>query len=237
MGKDMARRAAAAAVLLGAGCAGVPTREPVPLSELRKQGAVLQAHEYSCGAAALATLMGLFGKPVGEAELLKRVFPKGLPLEAAPDGKKRLRALNLEDLERGARDAGFSVVSLQLDARGVERSLSDLKPAIARMYLYQSYLHFVVLRDIKDGWVSITDPAYGHVKLPAGQFLAAWDKGDRVLLAVGRKPFYAWKTRDGGAMYLKRQEDDRVASSESLDPTPLYGSIHRRLPELGSLPR
>lgn len=220
-----------------AACSGVPTREPVPLSELRRKGAVLQAHEYSCGAAALATLMGIFGKPVGETALLESIFPKGLPMETGPDGSRRLRALTLEDLERGARQAGYSVVSVKVDARGVEESLAELKPAIARMFLYERTLHFVVLRDVKDGWVSISDPAYGNVRLPASRFLAAWEKGDRVLLTIGRRPFYAWKTRDDGAMVLKRHESDVVGPEESSDPAPLYRTILRRLPELGSLPR
>ena len=35
----------------------VPTRKPLSLKELRTQGCIMQSHQYSCGAAALATVM------------------------------------------------------------------------------------------------------------------------------------------------------------------------------------
>lgn len=220
-----------------AGCALTATRAPIPLSELRSREVVLQAHEYSCGAAALATLMSLLGRPATESAVLRSIFGDSLPMEAGPEGRPRLRALNLEDLEKGARAAGFKVVSVQAPAKSVEETLVALRPAIARMYLYKQYPHFVVIRDFRDGWVHISDPAYGAIKLPASQFLAAWEDGDRVLLTISRRAFYAWKTRDDRPLLLKRSELEAPPASEPLGPERLLRSVHARTAMIGSWPR
>lgn len=219
-------------------CAVVGTREPVSLVELRARGAVLQKHEYSCGAAALATLMSLFGSPMTENEALRLIFGSELPVVAGKDGRPQLRALNLEDLETGARKAGFKVISAQVaEKRDLESSLRALKPAIARLSLYGEYLHFVVLRDISEDWVSVTDPGYGNFKLPKSQFFASWEAGDRVLLTIGRHPFEAWKTSDEKPVSLKRSEKDVILPHEELSPMPLYRSIQQRLAQIGTLSR
>lgn len=221
-----------------AACAGQPTRAPKSFSELRAEGAVLQTHEYSCGAAALATLMGMFGRPVTELALLESIFDKELPMEAGPNGRQRLRALNLEDLEKGARQAGFKVVSVQVVEReALDGALQSLKPAIARMRLYGEYLHFVVLRDAGGGWVHITDPGYGTFKMPASQFYEAWQAGDKVLMTIGRHPFYAWRMRADKPVYLKRSEKDVLPPGEELGPMELYRSVQLRLPQMGTLAR
>lgn len=217
-------------------CAGAPTREPASLVELRGRGTVLQRHEYSCGAAALATLMGFFARPLGESEVLHLIFGETLPVEKAPDGREVLRALTLADLEVGARKEGFKVVSVQVpEAKGLEEALHSLKPAIARMSLYGEYLHFVVVRDIRGDWVSVSDPGYGSFRMPKSQFFASWDRGDRILLAIGREPFEAWKTRED-RIFLRRSEADRPELGEDLDLLPVYRAVHDRSARLGSLP-
>lgn len=227
-----------AALGLSAGCALAPTREPRSVLELRHEGAVLQAHEYSCGAAALATLMSYFGRPATEKEVLDSIFGKDLPVVRGPDGQLRLRALNLGDLEKAARAAGFKVVSVQVPAaKDLAAALEALKPAIARMYLYEEFPHFVVLRDIQGDWVHVVDPAYGNVRLTTRQFLKAWEAGDGVLMAIGRLPFQAWKTRDDKPVYLRRDEKDAPDIRAELDPSGLYRSVHRRVSQIGTFPR
>lgn len=223
---------------LSAGCALAPTRDPKSVLELRQEGAVLQAHEYSCGAAALATLMSYFGRTATEKEVLESIFGKELPVVRGPDGRPILRALNLEDLEKAARAADFKVVSVQVPAsKDLAAALEALKPAIARMYLYEEFPHFVVLRDIQGDWVHVVDPAYGNVRMTTGQFLKAWEAGDGVLMAIGRRAFQAWKTRDDKPVYLRRDERDAPDLRSELDPFALYRSVHRRVSQLGTFPR
>jgi uncharacterized protein len=46
-----------------------------PFSALKLKGTVLQNYEQSCGAAAMATILGLYGKKTSEIDVLK-VAPK-----------------------------------------------------------------------------------------------------------------------------------------------------------------
>lgn len=204
------------------------------MRELRAQGSVLQTHEYSCGAAALATLMGIFGAPAGEMEVLHSIFGKQLPIVKGRDGKAELRALTVEDLEIGAKRADFKVVSLQVDdPKQAALTLKTLRPAIARLHLYNEYLHFVVLRDIKDGWVHISDPAYGNVKITLSQFDKAWAAGDRVLLTIGKLPFQIWREK-GNEVFIKRDDEDVIEADKDLGPDALYRTVQARLPQLGN---
>lgn len=205
--------------------------------ELRSEGAILQKHEYSCGAAALATMMGYFGSQTSEEDVLNAVFGGKLPEARLPDGRRVLRALTLEDLEMGARELGFTVISAQVpEAEGLEEALHALKPAIARMSLYGEYLHFVVVRDIAGDWVSLSDPAYGNYRMPKSQFFASWEGGDRVLLAIGREPFEAWKTRED-RLFLRRPDAGRLPPGDELSALPLYRAVQQRTAQLTVLPR
>jgi hypothetical protein len=216
-----------------------PTRSPLSLIELRTKGAVIQSLEYSCGAAALATLMGLMGSPATEAQVLDSIFGKELPtFEDKKDGKLKLRALTVDDLEKGARKAGFKVVSVQVpDPAEAEKVLYFFKPAITRMVLYGDYLHFVVLRDIEDGWVSVSDPGYGNFKITWKQFYEAWKAGDQIFLSIGQHPFYAWEDKESKQLYLKRNELDNLPIKEQIAPWGLFQSAHRGITQMGSLPR
>ncbi|MBI3297937.1 MAG: hypothetical protein HYZ75_07230 [Elusimicrobia bacterium] len=229
-------RAALLAAALAA-CAHSPTRSPRSLVELRSKGTVLQTHEYSCGAAALATLMGRFGKTATEAEVLDGIFGGKLPMEAGPQGRPRLRALSLADLEAGARGAGFKVVSTQVpDRKSFPEVLRALGPGIARMRLYGEIPHFVLLDELRDGWVKVADPGYGNFWLPAGKLFDAWDAGDRVFLTISKRPFYAWKEGDDKPVYLKRHDAETRPPGEAPAPPELERTLQRRQGRMGSLP-
>lgn len=221
-----------------AACAGKPTRSPVSLSELRSKGTVLQRHEYSCGAAALATLSGRLGRLVSEAEVLKSIFGDKLPQETAPDGRKRLRALTLADLEAGARARGFKVVSVQVPSRrALPEVLAALGPGIARLKLYNEYPHFVMLDGLKDGWVRVADPGYGSFRMPADDVFDSWEAGDRLFLTVSALPFDAWKAGDDRPILLRRNTAEGVAPAEDPSPSVIEDAVHRDSAILGSILR
>lgn len=227
--------AAAVGLLVAAACAGRPTRAPVSLSELRSRGTVLQRHEYSCGAAALATLFGRLGRPASEPEVLRSIFGDALPQEKAPDGRSRLRALTLGDLESGARAAGFKVVSVQVPARrALPEVLAALGPGIARLRLYNEYPHFVMLDGVKDGWVRVADPGYGSFWMPADRVFDAWEAGERLFLTVSRQPFDAWKAGDGKPVLLRRNPAEKLAPAPDPAPGSLVEGVQRDAAFLGS---
>lgn len=221
------------ALLFLLGCSYVPTRRTLSLQELRRQNTILQGHQYSCGAAALATLMAMMGKPQTEQEVLELIFSNNLPMTKKQDGTWSVRALNLADLELGARALGFKAVSARAPsgAKGVE-VVRALKPAIVRLRLYGDMLHFVLIRDVEEGWVYLSDPGYGDFRIPWTQFYDAWDAGDRILVTISNHPFDLW--RDGSRTYLKRSTREPPPTLGDSWPTSVYRAAARAITQLGT---
>ena len=142
------------------------------MRDLRDQDLVRQRRDFSCGAAALATLLRYgFGETVTEDELLDDLF-----------------AL-LEEEERDIRrDAGFSLLDLQrvAEARGFRAEGYRLEPAdlprlLGPVIIYiepKGYPHFAVLRGIAGDHVYLADPSQGNVRMPAYRFLERWVQND-----------------------------------------------------------
>lgn len=213
------------------GCGESRPRTPLSYKELRSHGNVLQTHQYSCGAASVATLMNMLGESATEIELLGEVFENDPKLRIVQkDGESDqvyLDPLTVKDLEDLARRRGFKVLSLQsLPEEAAAQALETLHPVITRLNLYGEMLHFVVVRDIRHGFVHISDPAYGHSRIPLRQFYKAWDSGDRILVAISRKPFLVWETEEG-QLYVKRDPEESVAGGDPRFPGNLYDSARR----------
>lgn len=197
---------------------------------------MLQSHRYSCGAAALATLMTLLGEITFEPDVLKLIFGEKLPLETDEQGETYLRALTLADLEKAARAKGFKVVSLKAHSgKEAIQTIQSLKPVIARLLLYGDTLHFCVVQEIQDFWVFISDPSYGNVKITLKQFYQAWDAGDRIILTISKYPFYAWVSTDGKKTYVKRNERDVIVFLDDITPVSLYQSVLQRISLVNNL--
>ena len=202
------------------GCAtDVPRlHQPKSFVELRSAGNELQAHQYSCGAASLATLMTGLGRPTVEKELLDEILPqKGQKLV---DNKNiEIEPLSIKDLEDLAKNRGFKVVSLQApDEKSSLQALSELSPVITRMKVYDEILHFVVVRSVNNGWVYIGDPGYGNVHIPWDQFYSAFNNADRIFVAVSKDVFKAKIDEATGSLALKRADDaqaEEMADAQS----------------------
>lgn len=222
------------------GCSIPHRRAPLSMVELRTQGCVRQAHQSTCGAAALATLMTSFGTPTTEADVLEIAFTRESPIRASTENgaDPSFRELNFADLEGAARARGFKVISLQAHTgeEAVE-AIRQLQPVIARLRLYGDILHFVVIRGIEGEWVSIADPGYGNFKVPLRQFYVAWLEGDRYFLTIGRHPFLAWKNPNTGEVRIKRDDHDTVPDVETAIPTALYRSALDDVTRVNQVPR
>jgi len=197
------------------------------MKELKEVDMIRQTHEYSCGAASLATLMNMFGtEKVSEIDILKSVFGEKLPVEKVKVGKKdiyKLRALNLEDLKKVAESMNFKVVALEALNNFEFNTIIKLKPAIVRLKLYDEKLHFVVIKDVYENWVYISDPAYGNFRVPIRQFLKFWEEGEKVLLTISNYPFEIWKDDDG--YYISRNEKENINIKKYFPLSDLYYSI------------
>lgn len=151
----------------------------LPVTSLRDipfRTVVRQQYDYSCGSAALATLLKYhYGVDVTEAETFKAMYAVG----------------NQEQI----RKVGFSLLDIKnyLAARGLEadgyRATFDQlikinRPAIA-VVTSGTYRHFVVVKGARDGKILIGDPATGLKAYTNAEFSKIWNG---VIFAIHASP-------------------------------------------------
>jgi len=155
--------------------------------ELRDHAVVKQAHDFSCGAAALATLLqhGL-GELVTEEELLARVF------RDASDAEERLlrnRGLSVLDMQKLARERGLKAQGFRLAAEQLARIRRPILVFIRPL----GYEHFAVLKGIRAGRAYLADPSQGNASLPLDRFLDMWrDDSGQGIAFVAERADGAW---------------------------------------------
>lgn len=172
---------ATTALLLAAGLLAGPvaamdfnpagTRFNVPLSsmkELRFQGTLRQQYDFSCGSAALATLLSFhYGRQMSERAVFESMF-------AAGDQQKiRREGFSLLDMKRFLATLGYR-------ADGFKQSLDKLAeaglPAIVLVSI-NGYHHFVVVKGVAGDRVLVGDPAMGTSAMPRARFEKIWTNG------------------------------------------------------------
>lgn len=126
---------------------------------------VHQERDFSCGSAALATLLRYhFGRPVDEAEIFQKMWEKG--------DKAKIQKVGFSLL-----DMKTYLTSIGLDADGfrvpLEALLAKEAPSIVVLKT-GAYMHFVVLKGVRDGQVLLGDPAFGLKTVPVADFAKSW---------------------------------------------------------------
>ena len=161
------------------------TRFEVPVASIkarRDAGVVKQRYDYSCGSAALATLLthGL-NDPVDERLLLRGLLESLSGDELEGLQRKGLSLLHLQQLaqQRGHRAQGFRI-------HGSE--LAKLPRPVIVFIRPHGYEHFAVLKGLRGDRVYIADPSLGNVRMPLYRFLDMWAdaSGRGVIFAVER---------------------------------------------------
>ena len=139
------------------------------LKELRDQYVVKQELDYSCGAAALATLMRYyFGEPVSEYEILKILESQ---LSEDEQRRKIARGFSLMDLKHAAQSKGYRAAGFKLT---IDQAKQLAAPVIVHVLPF-GYRHFAVLRGIAGDRVFLADPARGNMRISIDRFLSEWD--------------------------------------------------------------
>jgi hypothetical protein len=139
------------------------------LAALRYDKLVRQTKDVSCGAAALATVLHYYyGRDVSEQQVID-----GIMAGADPDTKARIAAggFSLLELKRFAELSGFIAGGFKLPS--VDKLSTLRAPAISLINM-RGYNHFVVIRKLDNGRVSIANPAFGNRVLPAEEFARNW---------------------------------------------------------------
>ena len=152
---------------------GIRLDPPVrSMKDLRDKDLVKQRFDYSCGAAALATILRYgFGENVSEREILVQLF--GLLSE---EEKKisRKEGFSLLDLQRVALARHYKAQGFRLDPQYLGKLAG---PAIVFIEPH-GYKHFAVLRGLSGDRVYLADPSRGNIRVPVYTFLEGWLQND-----------------------------------------------------------
>jgi len=134
--------------------------------EQRFQYVVPQRLDYSCGAAALATLFQFYYEdPVAEAEIVQAM------LEGGDVDRIRREGFSLLDMKRFAEGRGYQTQGFRIETEVLDRLAI---PAIGLVNT-GGYGHFVVIKGARDGDVYLADPALGQRKVSLEAFADEWN--------------------------------------------------------------
>jgi predicted double-glycine peptidase len=135
------------------------------LKEARYLSTVRQQFDFSCGSAALATLLTYhYGYAVTEQQAFAEMFQRG------DQARIRREGFSLLDMKNFLAGRGFL-------ADGFQQPLDDLVksgfPAIV-LVAEHGYHHFVVVKGVRDGRVLLGDPSGGTRAMPRQAFEKIW---------------------------------------------------------------
>jgi predicted double-glycine peptidase len=169
---------------IGIGELGLRADRPLrSMKDLRDQAVVKQRFDFSCGAAALATLIRYgFGQDVSEAQILVGLFD--LPTDAEKAARKRT-GFSLLDLQRVAQARGYNAEGFRL-----ERAQLSMLAGPALVFIEpRGYKHFAVIRGVRGDRVYLADPSRGNIRMPMYAFLDSWlqDDGKGIVFVVEPK--------------------------------------------------
>lgn len=137
-----------------------------PFSEIEGDHFIKQAFDYSCGSAALATLLNFYlGEKLTEKQVIKGLLQHGDSEQIA-----QKRAFSLLDMKK-------FVTALGYEGTGFKTDIEDLKtldrPCLVPVKIFD-YRHFAVLKGIYKGHVFLTDPWRGDISFTLDEFRAMW---------------------------------------------------------------
>lgn len=157
---------------------GARLRLPVAsIKEVRFHSTLRQRYDFSCGSAALATLLTHhYGHPVSEQQVFAHMFLHG------DQPRIRKEGFSLLDMQRFLAARGFKADGFALP---LQKLVDARLPAIV-LVSDKGYHHFVVIKGVAGGRVLIGDPSSGTRMLPLPAFEAIWT--NRLLFVIHGHP-------------------------------------------------
>ncbi|UZE94665.1 C39 family peptidase [Alkalimarinus alittae] len=169
-----------------------------PLSELRFRNITRQAYDYSCGSAALTTVLEFYlGRKFQERQVMEGLLHYG-----ESERIVERRGFSMLDMKR-------LVTALGYPAGGFKAEIEDLieldHPAIVPIH-HAGFKHFVVVRTIKDGRVYIADPSQGNITFTIERFKEKWDQNVLFVVFPGNsKPIDGLELREEDLRFIDDQ--------------------------------
>ena len=148
-----------------AGIGGSYAVRVTSLKEARFKATTRQQYDFSCGSAAVATLLTHhYGYPVTEQAVFEEMFARG------DQTKIRKEGFSMLDMKAYLNAHQFQADGFELPlAKLIESSL----PAIV-LISDNGYFHFVVVKGLRDGRILIGDPSSGTRAVSRANFETLW---------------------------------------------------------------
>jgi predicted double-glycine peptidase len=172
--------------------------QAVSVKEARFTRTLRQQYDFSCGSAAVATLLRFhYGLPVGERDVFNSMFQRG------DQAKIRKLGFSMLDMKRYLERLGFKADGYELP---VERLETEKVPAIV-LLSERNYKHFVVVKGVYRGRVLIGDPAMGTRAISLERFERL--RANHILFVITTKREDArfneaddWRVAPGAPLHL-----------------------------------
>tara|TARA_B100001939_G_scaffold314113_1_gene298310 strand:- start:4184 stop:4924 length:741 start_codon:yes stop_codon:yes gene_type:complete len=138
----------------------------VSLKEARFKTVIKQQFDFSCGSAALASLLTFhYNHPVSEIDVFKTMFEKG--------DQERIQkfGFSLLDMKKYLASIGFNSDGFRVDINRLEKAGI---PAIVLINT-NGYKHFVIIKGISKNEILVGDPALGVRIMDREEFIQNWN--------------------------------------------------------------
>lgn len=169
-------------IYLGSGIFGtVSVQQDVkPFDEVKFSKVVKQKYDYSCGSAAVSTILNYYlGIRMDEVSVINALFEVGNPQKIM-----KRKGFSLLDIKRFFEAMGYRALGVKTSVESLARLR---KPAIVAIVI-GNYKHYVVFRGVYEGKVVVADPAFGTAVLPVHKFEEMWYK--KIALIIDHVEIY-----------------------------------------------
>lgn len=159
---------------------GGGARFNVPVASMkavRFQHTLRQQYDFSCGSAAVATLLTFhYGTPIDERTVFSQMFLQG------DQRKIRREGFSLLDIKRFLASRGFKADGFR---QPLQKLIDARLPAIV-LISEKGYQHFVVIKGAADGRILLGDPATGTRAMARAAFEQVW--ANKLLFVIHGAP-------------------------------------------------
>lgn len=192
---------------------------PIQSVEDRRFATVIrQAFDFSCGSAALATLLHFhYGNPQTEEDVFRGMWAEG--------DRPQIRRLGFSLLDmkrflaaRGLTADGYQVTLAQIAEAQV--------PGIALVNI-NNYKHFVVVKGVANGQVLVGDPSLGLRSVPVAEFARDWNGVFFIIDPAASRTPGRFNAADQWAAYPGAPLGARFADPVSQQALALTAPFHR----------
>ena len=190
------------------------------LEETRFTGVIRQRYDFSCGSAALATLLRYhYDFKVAEENAFRGMWASG--------DREQIRRVgfSLLDMKRWLASRGLAADGYQVD---LDKIADTGVPGIALIAIKQ-YRHFVVVKGVRDDEVLLGDPSLGLSVMPRTEFEEAWNG---IYFVISEDQAAAKRTFDSDRQWAAFNRaptggglSDPVSQQALMLTAPFYGDI------------